>query len=92
MNLPEKDHLSKEDVQKWAKNLLIFSIPAILAFLAALQTGGFTFAIGAGYSALLAAGIDLFRKYSAGVDINKIEPVDPIPPNVQQTTEGKPSV
>lgn len=63
-----KDTLTKQDFIKWAKNLLIFSTPAILAFLSALQTHDFTFALGAGYSALAASGLDLYGKYRAGVE------------------------
>lgn len=63
-----KDTLTREDLKRWGKNVLIFSSPALLAFCYALQTGGFTFALGAFYSALLAALIDLLRKYSSGVE------------------------
>ena len=70
--------LNKNDWKRWAKNLLLFSSPAILAVLIALQ-GMITnanflptkeqllFAAGAGYSAILASLIDLFQKYKQGV-------------------------
>jgi hypothetical protein len=63
-----KDSLSKDDWKKWGRNVFIFAIPALLAFLTALQTGNFMFAIGALYQVVIASLIDLLRKYSAGVD------------------------
>ena len=66
--------LDKRDWKQWGKNFLLFSSPAILAVLIALQ-GAITndnflptkeqilFAAGAGYSAILASLIDLFQKY-----------------------------
>ena len=62
-----KNSLSREDVGKWLKNTMIFSAPALLAFLVALQGGSdMQFALGAGYSALIGATIDLIKKYQAG--------------------------
>lgn len=59
--------MNKDDWKKWALNTVIFSIPALLAFLSALQTGGdFKFALGAGYSALIGSIIDFIKKYQAG--------------------------
>lgn len=66
------DTLTREDIKKWAKNALIFSAPAIIAFLTSLQTNDFQFALGAGYSALLAAGLDLYGKYKSGVPVVKV--------------------
>lgn len=70
-------NLSSLDVQKWFKNTLLFSSPAILSFLFVLQ-GAYVnhqsfpnqqemvFAFGAAYSALLASAIDLLKKYVSG--------------------------
>lgn len=61
-----KNKLIKQDMIKWTKNTLLFSSPAIIAFLTVLQGGGsFEFALGAGYSALTAAIIDLLKKFIA---------------------------
>ena len=70
----KENSLSTQDLKNWGKNVLLFSTPAVLAFLLALQgsiaNGRFlpnqqelTFAFGAGYSALLGAIIDLVKKY-----------------------------
>lgn len=62
-----KNNLNTEEWEKWAKNTLLFSTPAILAVLLALQSGqNVELAVGAGYSALLAAVIDLIKKYRQG--------------------------
>lgn len=62
-----KDSLNAIDWKQWAKETLIFSIPAILAVLMALQGGAdWKYAAGAGWSALLAALINLLKKYSSG--------------------------
>lgn len=64
-----KDSLNWNDLRKWGKNSFLFSIPALLAYLTALQSGGsMSFAAGAAYSAILASSIDLLRKYSAGAE------------------------
>lgn len=61
------DTLNKSDIAKWIKETFIFSIPAILAFLVAFQNGAdVKFALGAGYSALVASLINLYGKYKAG--------------------------
>lgn len=66
MNKSEKFHLNSEDVKRWGKNTLIFSTPAIIAGLIALQTNSDPkIAIGAMYQALIAAAIDLLRKFLA---------------------------
>lgn len=67
-NVSSKDTLNTSDLIKWVKETLIFSTPAILAILVALQGGlDWRLALGAGYSALLAALINLLKKYSSGV-------------------------
>ena len=59
--------LNEADVKKWVRNTLIFSAPAMLAFLMALQAGGSPeFAAGAAYSAFLAAGIGLRKEFIKG--------------------------
>lgn len=58
--------LNRTEALRWLKNTLLFSSPAILAFLTGLQSGDFRFALGAGYSALLSALIDLVRKFKEG--------------------------
>jgi hypothetical protein len=66
--LPQKDTLTKEDLVKWGRNTLIFSAPALIAFLLSIQSGGnFNIAIGFASQALIAALIDLLRKYSQGI-------------------------
>jgi hypothetical protein len=63
-----KNSLNKEDLKKWGRNVLIFSSPVVLAFLVALQSGSsLEMAKGAAIQALIAAGIDLFRKFRDGV-------------------------
>lgn len=62
----DKFKLSSEDINKWIRNTLLFSSPAILAFLIALQGGAdFDFAKGAAFSALLGSAIDLVKKFIA---------------------------
>ena len=63
---PKKNTLNRAEVEKWLNNTFLFSIPALLAFLTALQGGNLQFALGAGYSALLASLIDLIKKYKEG--------------------------
>lgn len=63
-----KNNLNKQDWKKWAKNTLLFSSPAILAFLLAVQSGAdLDFAKGAALQAFLASSIDLLRKFREGV-------------------------
>ena len=68
------DSLNKKDWKQVLRNFLIFSIPADLAILGALQVsfvnGHFPptgveliFALGAGYSALMASLIDILMKF-----------------------------
>lgn len=77
MKQSKKWRLNQADLMKWLKNTLLFSSPAILAVLVALSGSisqghlfptrvDLTFALGAGYSAMLGSLIDLFRKFSAG--------------------------
>lgn len=67
MKPSKKFDLNLLDIKKWIKNTLLFSSPAIFAFLTALQGGqSLDFALGAAYSAVLAAGIDLTKKFIAG--------------------------
>lgn len=64
----KKLSLNSTDIKKWATNTLLFSSPAILALLSSLQAGqSLDFALGAAYSAILAASIDLLRKFIGGV-------------------------
>lgn len=61
----DKWSLNKYDLKKWGKNILIFSSPAIVAFLVALQSGSsLELAKGAVLQAFVATVIDLFRKLS----------------------------
>lgn len=62
----KKNKLNRSEVKAWARNTLLFSSPALLAFLTALQGGSLEFALGAGYSALLASLIDLIKKFKEG--------------------------
>lgn len=70
----DTNELNKKDWKRWLRNLFIFSIPTLLAFLYALQ--GFItnenhlptsiqiwVAVGGAYQTLLASLIDLFIKY-----------------------------
>lgn len=61
-----RNSLNSAETKRWAKNMLLFSSPALLAFLTGLQSGDYRFAFGAGYSALLSALIDLIRKFKEG--------------------------
>lgn len=74
----DKNELDTKDWKRYFRNLLLFSSPAILAVLVALQ--GFItndnflpskeqviFAAGAGYSAILSSAIDLFQKWKNAV-------------------------
>lgn len=62
-----KNSLSQEDLARWAKNVLIFSSPALIAFLVALQSGmSLKQASLAIYPALMNAAIDLLKKYKTG--------------------------
>lgn len=64
----KKDSLTKEDLKKWGKDVLVYcAIPVAIVFLQSLQTGDFHVAIGAAYAALLSSAISLLRKYSQGV-------------------------
>lgn len=58
-----KKKLTGRKMKRWLLNTLIFSSPALLAFLTALQgTTDFKFALGAGYSSLIGICIDALRK------------------------------
>ncbi len=60
-------HLNIYDMERWARNTLIFSAPALIAFLMAYQSNGdLKVASGMFTQALIAALIDLLRKYKAG--------------------------
>ena len=62
-----KYSLNEVDIERWSRNLLIFSSPAIIAFLVALQSGvPIRQAALAIYPAIINALIDLLKKYSAG--------------------------
>jgi hypothetical protein len=59
--------LNRTDFEKWLRNTVIFSAPALLAFAVAIQSGAsLEVAGGMASQALLAAAIDLLRKYTAG--------------------------
>lgn len=59
----EEYQLIKQDILKWAKNILIFSGPAIVIGLGALQTNEPKIALMAFGQALYAAVLDLIKKY-----------------------------
>lgn len=62
-----KNTLSKEDIKSWLMNLLVFSSPALIAFLTALQNGvDYKIAWGMLCQAFMASGIDLLIKLKAG--------------------------
>lgn len=64
----EKNSLNRDELTRWGKNALIFSSPAVVAFLVALQSGSsLEMAKGAALQALLASLIDLFRKFRQGI-------------------------
>lgn len=66
-----KDTLNKADILKWAKNTLLFSLPAITVFLIALRGGvDPRLALGMAYQALIASSLDLLTKYSSGAPSN----------------------
>ena len=59
-------YITITELKHWFKWALVFTLPADLAFLITLQTGGdFRIAIGAAYSALLSALIGLTKTYMA---------------------------
>ncbi len=76
MNQSPTNSMNHGDWKQWGKNTLLFSAPALLAFLMTLQGAvvqgspptheQLLFAFGAGYSALLGSIIDLVKKYTAG--------------------------
>lgn len=63
-----KNTMTREDWEKWGKNVLTFSTPALLLFLTALA-GGKTFqeASSVLYLAIINALIDLLKKYTSEV-------------------------
>lgn len=67
MEQSNKFTLNGADGRRWVQNTLVFSAPAILTMLVALQTGGdLKVALYMGYQAILAAAIDLVKKFIAG--------------------------
>jgi hypothetical protein len=64
MNGSDSGKINLEEVKHWIKWSVIFASPAIIAFLTALQTQDFSFALGAGYSALLSSLIGLVKTIS----------------------------
>jgi hypothetical protein len=61
--------MNREYWMKWANNVLIFSAPAVIIFLTALQQkNDLNLAWGAAYQALITALIDLLLKYKKGVE------------------------
>lgn len=92
MIISNKDSLNKTDLSKWLKNTFLFSIPALLALLGALQ-GGVDWKVALGFAgqALITSSIDLLRKYSAGVEGTNVPVipstvVDPI--NIVPSTQA----
>ena len=68
----QKYSLTTYDLERWVRNTIIFSIPALIATLTSLQSGqNLEFALGAGYSALLGSLIDLARKYNSETKYTK---------------------
>lgn len=69
--MPSKqDSLSREDMMKWARNVAIFFSPSLIIFLGLVQNGTpIVQALPALYGGLIAALIDLLRKFSAGSNI-----------------------
>lgn len=66
-SMSNKNSLNLADIKTWIEETLVFSSPAILAFLIALRGGmNWQMALGAGYSALLTAAINLLIKYKSG--------------------------
>jgi hypothetical protein len=63
-----QDSLNKEELKKWFRNTLIFSLPALISFLLALQ-GGVDLKVAFGmYSQAVASSlIDLLQKYKQGM-------------------------
>lgn len=70
--------LNKDEIRAWKHETIVFSTPFLLAILNALSsafanrhglptTDDLVFALGAGYSALLASLINLLGKYKQGV-------------------------
>lgn len=59
--------LNSTDWKRWVNNVLIFSAPALIAFLGALQAGiSLQNAMLAVYPAIINAFIDLLKKLQAG--------------------------
>ena len=63
-SVSQKFEFTKEDFVRWTNNIIIFSTPAVLAFLIALSQGvPLKQAAYALYIALVNAAIDLIRKW-----------------------------
>ena len=76
--LKVRNTLNSDEIQAWKHETIVFSTPFLLAILNALSSAfanrhglptpeDLVFALGAGYSALLASLINLLGKYKQGV-------------------------
>lgn len=67
MQPSKKDSMTPQDWQNWGRNVLIFASPALIIFLTALANHtDLQVASGAALQAIIAALIDLLRKFSQG--------------------------
>jgi hypothetical protein len=66
----QANSLSKSDIQKWAKNLVVFFAPAGIIFLLALQNGAeLKEALLPVYSWMLGSLIDLLKKFKSDTTV-----------------------
>lgn len=65
----QKDSLSREDIIKWGKNVLIFFTPSLIVFLQAINNGvPVSLAFYALPGGIIASLLDLLIKFKAGSD------------------------
>jgi hypothetical protein len=66
--MPSKRYsLDEVDLEKWTKNVILFSIPCLVAFLTEVQSGKtITEALPYIYIAFINALIDILKKWQAG--------------------------
>ena len=57
-------YINLAEIKHWLKWSLVFASPAIVAFLTAIQSGDYQFALGAAYSAFLSSMIGLVKTVS----------------------------
>ncbi len=87
--MSQKNTLTEQDFQKWSKNLLKFSAPALVIFFGQLAIGvDWRAALAVALLALYGAIADLISKYKSGIDPSNPVEVHSVPTDVQQTAAG----